>query len=329
MTAVARRYGTEVDTWAIWNEPNHPDFLMPQYTGTGKNKRPASPAIYRGLLQAAITGLKNAGQGADRVLMGETAPRGTGSAVSPLKFLRGASCLSESWKRRRGCSQLAVDGYAHHAYTTTAGPWFRPSQPNDVTIGTLDRLISALDRAGRTGALPKHLPIWLTEFGVQSEPDPYLGVSFAKQAEYRSISEWLAYRQRRVRAFSQYLMRDDEPRAGSSAQRYSGFESGLRTAEGAPKPAYEGFRLPLMAKRRAHDVFLWGLVRPHNGVEQVTVDYRNGGSSTWHPLKVVTTSNAGYWSTTTSDRGRTYRVRWTGTVSTSHTGPATRAYLQR
>jgi hypothetical protein len=329
MTAIARRYGSDVKTWAIWNEPNHPDFLRPQYTGSGRSKRPASPAIYRGLLQAGITGLRDAGQGADRVLMGETAPRGTGNVVSPLKFLRGASCLSDNWKRRSGCKQLAVDGYAHHAYTTTAGPWYRPPQPNDVTIGTIDRLVRALDRAANARALPAHLPIWLTEFGVQSEPDPYLGVSFAKQAEYRSISEYYAYRQRRVRAFSQYLMRDDEPRAGAATGRYSGFESGLRTAEGATKPAYESFRLPLMAKRRSRDVFLWGLVRPHNGVEQVTTEYRNRGSSTWRRLKHDSTNNVGYWSTTTLDRGRTYRVRWTDAAGKTHVGPATRAYSQR
>jgi hypothetical protein len=329
MTAIGRRYGDAVGTWAIWNEPNHPGFLQPQYTGSGSNRRPASPGLYRELLFAAIDGLKAAGQGSDRVLMGETAPRGTGNVVSPLKFLRGATCLTESWNRERGCRQLPVDGYAHHAYTTTAGPWFVPPQPNDVTIGTISRLRVALDRAGRTGALPKGLPIWLTEFGVQSEPDPFLGVSYAKQAEYRSISEYYAFRQSRVRAFSQYLMRDDDPRPGTSQQRYSGFESGLRTAAGATKPAYEEFRLPLMAKRRSRDVFLWGLVRPHNGAETVTIEYRNPGSSTWQRLKAQTTDNGGYWSSTTSDRGRTYRVRWVDPAGRTHTGPGTRAYRQR
>ena len=30
-TAVGRRYGDKVETWSIWNEPNQPQFLMPQY----------------------------------------------------------------------------------------------------------------------------------------------------------------------------------------------------------------------------------------------------------------------------------------------------------
>ena len=30
--AVATRYGDRVNLWSIWNEPNHPDFLKPQYS---------------------------------------------------------------------------------------------------------------------------------------------------------------------------------------------------------------------------------------------------------------------------------------------------------
>ena len=31
VTALARRYGDSVATWSVWNEPNQPQFLMPQY----------------------------------------------------------------------------------------------------------------------------------------------------------------------------------------------------------------------------------------------------------------------------------------------------------
>jgi hypothetical protein len=49
MTAVIRRYGDDVDSWSIWNEPNHPDFLRPQYAGSGRRRRAVSPGIYRDL----------------------------------------------------------------------------------------------------------------------------------------------------------------------------------------------------------------------------------------------------------------------------------------
>jgi hypothetical protein len=84
-----------------------------------------------------------------------------------------------------------------------------------------------------------------------------------------------------------------------------------------------------MAKRRSHDVYLWGLVREHRASETVTIDYRNRGSGTWRRLKSDRTDSLGYWSTTTSDRGRSYRVRWTAPDGQIRTGPTTRAYAQR
>ena len=39
VTALARRYGAQVETWSVWNEPNQPQFLMPQY----RKGKPASP----------------------------------------------------------------------------------------------------------------------------------------------------------------------------------------------------------------------------------------------------------------------------------------------
>ena len=59
-------------------------------------------------------------------------------------------------------------------------------------------------------------------------------------------------------------MRDDLPREGPAYERYGGFESGLRHSDGEVKPAFDGFRLPLVAER-GHRTRLWGLVRPAAG----------------------------------------------------------------
>jgi hypothetical protein len=96
VTAVGRRYGPQVGYWSVWNEPNHPGFLGPQYV----RGRPYSPRLYRRLYRAALAGLKRSGNGSDRVLMGETAPRGNSHVVPPLAFLRGALCLSSSYHKR-------------------------------------------------------------------------------------------------------------------------------------------------------------------------------------------------------------------------------------
>jgi hypothetical protein len=166
------------------------------------------------------------------------------------------------------------------------------------------------------------MPVYLTEFGIQSEPDPYIGVSYQRQAEYRSIAEWFAWKNPRVAAFSQYLMRDDNPRPGSKYSRYSGFESGLRGSAGKAKPSYDAFRLPLVADARGSHVYLWGFVRPSASRTRVVVEIRKRGSSTWHKLKTVTTNTQGYWRSSTALRsGASYRVVWG-----SYRGPATRAY---
>jgi hypothetical protein len=325
MTALSKHFGSDVSRWSIWNEPNHPQFLRPQYDS---KQRPTSPKIYRGLYAAALRGLADAGD-TKPVLMGETAPTGTGKDVAPLTFLRGALCLSDSYKKVGSCGKLRVDGYAHHAYTNNKGPLFKTTHPNDVMIGVLPRLVTALDKAAAAGVVSKKLPIYLTEFGIQSVPDPNFGVSLQRQAEYRSYSERIAYYNSRVAAFSQYLLTDDDPHLdGPKAQQYSGFESGLRTAAGKAKPALEGFRLPLVAKKTkgSTTVALWGLARPADGVTKVVVQQHQLGAA-WKTLKTVTTDGHGYWTAgaTLGDAKREWRVKWTDAQGKAFTGPPTRA----
>src|SRR4051812_16605736 len=324
VTAAARHYGTKVARWAIWNEPNQPQFLLPQYSA-GKHT-PLSPRIYRNLFLAGQRGLRAGGLPNAQVLIGETSPRGTTHVVPPLTFLRGVFCLNSRYHKVGKCAQLHADGYAHHAYTTAQGPLFKPKQPNDVTIGVIGRLISALNRARSAGAVDRRLNIQLTEFGIQSTPDPIVGVSQARQSDYRSIAERLAYDQPRVVAFSQYLLRDDPSVPGAPlAARYPGFESGLRTNAGKAKQALTGFRLPLAALRRGSRVSLWGLVRPATGRTTATVEYRSGSS--FKKLFTVTTDSRGYFTRSTTFRsGRTYRLTWTPPGGQTIHGTTTRVY---
>ncbi len=325
MEAVGRRYGAKVARWSIWNEPNQPQFLLPQYSA--RTRTPLSPRIYRNLFLAAQRGLRNVGLGHAPLLLGETSPRGTGKVVAPLTFLRGVTCLDARYRRQGTCTALDADGYAHHAYTRASGPFFRPDGPNDVTIGVLGRLTAALDRAARARALPRRMPVHLTEFGIQSEPDPVSGVSFARQAEYRSLSERIAWFNPRVASFSQYLLRDDAPKDGPAAVRYSGFETGLRTHGGRAKPSLAGFRLVLTALRRGSRASLWGLVRPATGVTRVRVEYAGAGG--WRTLMTVSTDARGSFTRSVSLRaGRRYRLAWTAPDGTVFRGPPTRVYAR-
>ena len=93
--------------------------------------RPVSPGLYRGLLSAAFDGFHDAGLRRPRVLMGETSPQGTPRVVAPLTFLRGTLCLNSRYRRTRRCARPPVVGYAHHAYTTKAGPVLQAAEPDE------------------------------------------------------------------------------------------------------------------------------------------------------------------------------------------------------
>ena len=58
--------------WEAWNEPNLSTYLTPQWTAS---KHPASPGIYRTLLNAFYKGLKSVAP-QDVVAGGTTAPFG-------------------------------------------------------------------------------------------------------------------------------------------------------------------------------------------------------------------------------------------------------------
>ena len=258
------------------------------------------------------------------MLFGETAPIGNQNVVSPLAFLRGALCLDKNYKKSSGCKKLRIDGYAHHAYTRKGKPSFVSTNTDEVSIGSLGRLTSALDKAARAGAIASGRGIYLTEFGIQSKPDPLAGVSFARQAEYTAMSEHIAYANPRVKAFSQYLLRDDQPRKGPRSQRYSGFETGLRTSKGKKKPAYNAFILPLAATRYGSRDVLWGRVRPATGPTQVTIEHQIG-SGRWKRLTALQTSGVYGFGTAHRSKHR-YRAKWTRPDGVTITGPPIRAY---
>lgn len=323
-TAVGRRYGSQVAWWSIWNEPNLGKLLKPLYEGR-RGRTLASPAIYRQLYLKAYAGLR-AARITSPILIGELAPRGNSlrdnGTIPPLQFLRAVLCLDDRYRKDASCGKVSTQGFAMHPYTTKQGPLFVPPNPDDVTIGVLPRLVKALDRAAAAGALPRRLPIYVSEFGVQSYPDRLSGVPLATQSDFRSIGEQIAYRNARVASFSQYLLRDDATIDGA----YGAFESGLLLfKDGKPKPSYFGFRLPLVVQKRAGNrVALWGFVRPaHGRGGSLTIEVKDGGRG-WTRLATQRYAASGYWARgAASKAGRQWRVVWTDAAGTAHAGSAT------
>ena len=117
------------------------------------------------------------------------------------------------------------------------------------------------------------------------------------------------------------------------AGAYGKFESGLLLYKGgAPKPAWYGFRLPLVVKKaKGSRVALWGLVRPAHGragTLEIQVKDRSGG---WTKLATQRYGGSGYWKrSATTKAGRQWRVEWTDPATgTQWEGSARRAPTRR
>ena len=262
-----------VSFWSMWNEPNLDIFLQPQK----RRGRSVSGVAYRNLFLAGLSGLRVSGHGDDPVLVGETAPSGGRKGTPPLDFMRQVLA--------RG--PVGAAGWAHHPYDPTGTP-LAPSSARLLSIPALGRL-----GARRGGTAAPALPVYVTEYGVESVPDRQYGVPLARQAEYLGLAEYSLWRNRRVRSFGQYLMRDDD-----SKFQYS-FQTGLRFRDGARKPAYAAFAMTLVVREpRRGPLRFWGHVRPAEGSGVVEVRARGG-----RLVRRIATDSAGYFRFSAPARG--------------------------
>jgi hypothetical protein len=266
--ALGRRY-RQVTYWSIQNEPNQPGWLDPQWVRRRRRWVEASPAIYRGMVDAAWRALQDTGHADDTILIGETAPkgvsaRGTTRAMAPGRFIRGLYPSRSAAFRAAHPGLFRSTGYAHHPYELIFAPNHDPAHRDWFTIANLGRLESLLKRArGRT-------PLYLTEFGYQTDPPDPLGVTPAEQARYLNQAEYIAYRDRDVRTLSQFLLYDDGPPFGLT------FQTGLDYLSGRAKPAAAAYAFPLWlpapSVRRGQRLHVWGLLRAAPNGQARTVD---------------------------------------------------------
>jgi hypothetical protein len=325
------------DAWSLWNEPNWHASLMPQWvTGPRGERRPHAGRHYRALHRAAVAGLERAGHGGDTILLGETAPMGSKfkRARSPLKpgvFLRQLLCLRRDLRpmrgrqyRRNGCDfhrlgPLKATGYAHHPYPVKSPPQEGHPDPDRFKLADAPELLRLLDAAAAAGRIAPQLPLWYTEFGWQTEPDPIRGISLLRHARWLGEAERMSYRQPRVAVHGNFLLRDDEPRTheppGSNAY-WTTWQSGLLTQDGTPKPAYDAFRLPLVAPRTippGSPLELWGVVRPadHRSPTRVTVQRRARADAPWEDVGQLTVADPrAFTATIPEPRPGDYRIVW-------------------
>jgi len=330
-----------VDYWTIWNEPNQAGWLTPQWVADSRDPTgqvEASPRLYRDLVDGAYDALDVTGHGGDTIVIGETAPKGlnvtgTTRSMKPGRFIRRLYCLDDALvplqgvaAEIRGCPPGAdarerfvaqhpglfrISGYAHHPYELTFAPTRQPTDPDFFTIANLGALKRLLGGIFAAYAQPvpgggRDVPLYLTEFGYQTNPPDPVGVTLANQSRYLNASEYLAARDPAVRTLGQFLLVDDKPLPGvprNTAAAWGGtFQSGLTTLAGRRKPAYATYRLPIHLPRatvtRGKPLRVWGLVRPapEGRPARVAVETRTTRrGSRWRRRKTVTVTNARHY----------------------------------
>jgi len=320
--AAALRYRS-VHYWSIWNEPNDAAWLTPQWLHDPRDPTrwvPTSPQVYRRLADAAWQSLQETGHGRDTILIGETAPKGLldnaglTASIDAQLFVRELYCVDANLQvyqgtsaEVRGCptadqgatfvrehpALFAATGWAHHPYELSIAPDEPPRHDDSwVTLGNLNDLSRLLRRIRARYAQPAQAlsRLYLTEYGYQTNPPEPQGVSPALQAEYLNHAEYLIWRNQSVRTLGQFPLKDGTPVAST-------FQSGLRTANGVRKPAYEAYALPVwLPSPRVHTggkLKVWGLVRaaPNGRRAQVSIQVRRAGSHAW--TRVATRSTQG------------------------------------
>ena len=98
-------------------------------------------------------------------------------------------------------------------------------------------------------ATTRRFDLYLDEFGYQTNPpDKLAGISLTQQDQWLQRAAYQAWRNPRVKLFSQYLWRD-EPRSLNNT--YGGWQSGLRFTDGRAKPALKHFIDAVRARHHA------------------------------------------------------------------------------
>jgi hypothetical protein len=315
-----------VARWSFSNEPNQASWLRPQFARRDGIVYAAAAVRYRSMVRAGIAALRATGHGGDEMLLGETGPIGrtTGALaarpVAPKPFLRTLLCLGPRTGKAAaltGCTRprrLRVTGFAHHPYTRGGSqpPRRRGKAATEITIASVGRLERLLDRAADKGRLREDLPIHYTEYGFQTDPpDGTFGIPLARQAEFLNQSDWMAYRNPRIRTVAQYKLTDD--------RAVSRFQSGLRFADGRAKPAYDAYRLAVWVRRRGPSrLRFYGQVRPPAAGDVSRVEVQNApfGSSDFRTVATidVRSRNGSFVRTLPRREGR-FRLRWGSVLS--------------
>ena len=240
---------SEVKAVIVGNEPNLSTFWRPQFESDGSD---AAATAYEDLLARSYDAVKAARPGV-LVVGGALSPRGAdrpdGSRPthSPTRFILDLAAAY----RASGRTEPLMDAFAIHPYMQASRIPPTAAHPDNtsITIADYPKLVRLLDGAFQgTPQEAAHLPIYYTEFGVQTpvpsskqqfysdlgSPTRSDTVSFETQAAYYRRALELAYCQPNVRGLFVFHTFDESS--------LYGWQSGLYFADRTPKASLPAFK---------------------------------------------------------------------------------------
>jgi hypothetical protein len=300
-TAIARRYSgnfgglPRVQYWQGLNEPNLTIFFFPQFNTAGRS---LSPDLYRNLINSFSAAIK-AVDPANRVIAAGLGPTELKNYnIGPMKFTRELLCMKGKTNPKpiKGKCKGGVhfDIFDIHPYTT--GSPTHEGRVNDVQLGDLGKLqtlLHAADKAGRIKGAFKKTPLWITEFGWDSNPPDPGGLP------PKILNQWTAEAMHRawsagVSRFFWYTLRDEpfEASRPSSETVQSGlyFRDGVM-ANDQPKPVLNTFHFPFVAYSiEGEGLEVWGRTTT-SAAGKVQIQALRGGK--WRGLGVLRADRRG------------------------------------
>ena len=245
--------------WQPWNEPNLDYYLSPQWTRVARGWAPASPTIYRQLLNAFYAAVKRVSP-SNFVVTAGTAPYGDppgGQRMPPVEFDRYLFCLRDDARLEpMSCPDPPhLDALSHHPYGI-GGPLWHALNPDDAAVPDMYKIARVLHAAERVGhvlpAGPKQL--WVTEISWDSSPPDPDGVPILEQAHWLEQSFYVLWRQGVDTVL--WLQIVDSPPIPNYGSTY---QAGLYYLDGTAKPAAQAFRFPFVTRRlNARQIQAWG-----------------------------------------------------------------------
>ena len=219
LIAAAKRYPT-VRHWMVWGEPTRLGVFEPM-----RPRSPDGPEAYAILLDRAYGALKSVRK-SNIVIGGMTVTIGV---QMPARFLR--------WMRLPNGKPPRLDWYGHNPYSRRFPDLRKQPYVKELRdFSDLDTFIREIRRTyRRSGRKPK---LWLSEFTISSDRNNRafnFHTTRKGQARWLTTAYRIARRQNYIAGLGWFNL-IDEP------NRVNGLTTGLLTADGRKKPAYDAYK---------------------------------------------------------------------------------------